>query len=279
MEPELTIFKNNYVQDRRDLESTDPDAFACITVDGYAAEGDDCGRTVCKVWLTMDKDLIVCWNENKYQRNKTALELVDDAKTRLYDMWNEAYAGRNATCTVTVYVYVEFDNGTATICRYAGEHDGGLSDRLPADVCGVTVSYYHKMGLNPVKAYPVTQAAYDAYIKAHPDHETHTVTWDSNNQEDGSTPSVPVSVQGNRVAVIRSSAVRDVQYAAVPDAPLEDDSAWLDMDEAEIFLGIFPGSADEAKAAAADYACTDPANIRLIDIPQDNTTGPDPAGL
>lgn len=279
MEPELTIFKSNYVQDRRDLQSTDPGAFACIAIDGYASEGDDCGRTICNVWLTMDKDLIVCWNENRYQRNKTALELVDDARTRLYDMWNDAYADHTTICTVTVHVYVEFDDGTATICRYAGEHDGGLSDRLLADVCGVTVAYYHKLGLHPVKAYTVTQKAYDAYIEAHPDHETHTVTWDDNDQNNDGTQSAPAPAQENYVAVIRSSAVRDTQYAAVPDAPLEDDSAWLDLDEAEIFLGIFPGSADEAKTAAADYAGTDPANIRLIDIPQNTAARPDSAHL
>lgn len=69
------------------------------------------------------------------------------------------------------------------------------------------------------------------------------------------------------VAVIRASAVRDVQHAVVSDAEPSDDGAWADDPEAEIFLGFFNGT--DALAEAARYGCTVPENVRLIPIPKD----------
>ncbi len=68
-------------------------------------------------------------------------------------------------------------------------------------------------------------------------------------------------------AVIRTSAVRDAQYAVVTDADPADDGAWEDDPEAEIFLGFFRGA--DALDQAAKYGRTAPKNVRLIPVPED----------
>lgn len=71
----------------------------------------------------------------------------------------------------------------------------------------------------------------------------------------------------NWIALIKSSAVRDVQYATQPDAELTDDNAWLDMPNAEIFLQVYKGMTEsQARERAAAYAQVHPDNIRLIQI-------------
>lgn len=69
------------------------------------------------------------------------------------------------------------------------------------------------------------------------------------------------------VAVIKSSAVRDVQFAKTADAGPLDDDAWADLPEAEIYAGTFTcGSEADARAAGASYAGTVKENIRVIPI-------------
>lgn len=67
--------------------------------------------------------------------------------------------------------------------------------------------------------------------------------------------------------MINSKAVRDVQVAKTADPDPLDDAAWVDLTEAEVYLGIFHGP--DARTRAAAYGCTDEANIRLIrvDVP------------
>ena len=68
----------------------------------------------------------------------------------------------------------------------------------------------------------------------------------------------------NYVAVIRPAAVRDVQFATTVNTdPMSDE--WEDLEEAEVYLGVFGGmSTEQVLQAAARYGRTDPANIRLI---------------
>lgn len=67
------------------------------------------------------------------------------------------------------------------------------------------------------------------------------------------------------VAVIRSDAVRDVQYAPQRNPnPASDD--WRDADLAEIFLGIYHMSYEAAMTQAAQYAGIDPDNIALYSV-------------
>lgn len=172
MNNNLVSFEDTYLQDRVSLQQTDPDAFACITIDGYPANEDAPGQTVCQVWMSMHGDIITSWSHNGYRLNTTVLELIQKAKTRLRTMFAEA-------------------NQTK-----AGDSN---------------------------KAY---------------------------------------------IAVLKSSAVRDVQYAAKPDAELLDDDAWNDLPDAEIYLGVYAGLQQAALQNVAEHACTDPANIRLIPIQQ-----------
>ncbi len=69
---------------------------------------------------------------------------------------------------------------------------------------------------------------------------------------------------GRYVALVASGAVRDVQVASRYDAELIDDDAWHDCRDAEVFLDIYEGTEAQCRAKAAEYARTDPRNIRLI---------------
>lgn len=71
---------------------------------------------------------------------------------------------------------------------------------------------------------------------------------------------------GRFVAVMKSSAARDTQFAVVPDADPADDGAWRDEPEAQPYLGIYSGTRDQCLADAARYADVDPANVRLIPV-------------
>lgn len=69
------------------------------------------------------------------------------------------------------------------------------------------------------------------------------------------------------IALIKSSAVRDVQFARTVDPDPLDDSAWGDLPEAEVFLKIINADTPEAAAEeAAEYGMTAEENIRLIAI-------------
>lgn len=67
------------------------------------------------------------------------------------------------------------------------------------------------------------------------------------------------------VAVLKSHAVRDVQFCTNRDCDPEDDDSWQDLPDGEVFLGIFAGP--RALDEAAAYGLTDPANVRLIPVP------------
>lgn len=68
------------------------------------------------------------------------------------------------------------------------------------------------------------------------------------------------------IAVVKPSAVRDVQICTKsdtdPTCDLEDD--WYDMDDAEVYLGVFYGK--DAAKQAAKFANTTEDNIRLIPV-------------
>lgn len=64
-------------------------------------------------------------------------------------------------------------------------------------------------------------------------------------------------------AVIRSGAVRDVQFCRTEDTgPISND--WEDLESAEVWLGFFrdPGALEKAAA----YGRTVPENVRLIPV-------------
>lgn len=68
------------------------------------------------------------------------------------------------------------------------------------------------------------------------------------------------------IAVVKSSAVRDVQICTKSDADLtcDWDNDWYDMKDAEIYLGVFYGK--DAAKQAAKFANTTEDNIRLIPV-------------
>ena len=67
------------------------------------------------------------------------------------------------------------------------------------------------------------------------------------------------------VAVVKSSAVRDVQVDAGYCSEHGDEDKWQDMNDVEIYAGVFSGAdKTEALSRAAAFMLTDERNIRLI---------------
>lgn len=84
-------------------------------------------------------------------------------------------------CEITVYPYIEFDDETAVICKYTGEHAvDGLNPRLPMRVCRIIAEQYRKTGKNPTGCRPVGKRAYERFMETHPDGTLATVAWDEN---------------------------------------------------------------------------------------------------
>lgn len=181
MKDDYVSFENNFVQTRTELGCDNPEAFACITIDGFPASDDDAeGTVICEVWMTVHKDVIVSWHHNGYRMHESVLELVEASKNQLYDMWNEQHDDPNARCVISVYPYIEFADGTAVICSYSGEHAGGISDRLPMDVCKAAAEGYRKMGLEPVTWRPVSKHDYNAFVRTCSEKPTVRIEWDEN---------------------------------------------------------------------------------------------------
>ena len=71
-----------------------------------------------------------------------------------------------------------------------------------------------------------------------------------------------------RIAVIKSDAVRDVQCSCKVDADPLDDDAWMDMHDAQIFLGVFKGPNEiSILKEAAQYAGIPIENVLIGKMP------------
>lgn len=75
----------------------------------------------------------------------------------------------------------------------------------------------------------------------------------------------PVSEPKARVyvAVVKASAVRDVQMDRFDGSDPMDDASWTDVPDAELYAGTYRGTEAEAVARAAEYMETHPSNILL----------------
>lgn len=87
----LISFENNYICTAEDLGPENPDAFGCVSIDGFPADEEGQGEVVCQVWMTRHKDVIVVWTNNGYRNNPAVLELVEDSKRQLDELWAAAH--------------------------------------------------------------------------------------------------------------------------------------------------------------------------------------------
>ena len=92
--PKLVSFENTFYQDALQLEDDNPDAFGCITIDGYPEDDDASGAVVAQVFITTKGQLITAWSRNDLRLNKSVLELIADAKRRLMEDWKADNAPR-----------------------------------------------------------------------------------------------------------------------------------------------------------------------------------------
>lgn len=71
------------------------------------------------------------------------------------------------------------------------------------------------------------------------------------------------------IAIIEPSAVSGVEICRGSAYIINDATSWEPLEEASIYLGIFAGTNEaEIKQRAAEYGCTHPDNIKLIDANQ-----------
>lgn len=68
------------------------------------------------------------------------------------------------------------------------------------------------------------------------------------------------------IAVIKSCAIHDVQVCTDTNHDPTNEDAWEDVNDAEVYLGIFDGPEADALQNAAVFGRTDPYNIQLIAI-------------
>ncbi len=68
------------------------------------------------------------------------------------------------------------------------------------------------------------------------------------------------------IAVLQSLAVRDAQFCTTRNIEWDSED-WQDCRNPEIYLGTWFGTHEAVRKRAAEYGCTAPENIRLIELP------------
>ena len=86
-----TYFENTYIQNENDLVYDNPDAIACITIDGYASKDDDDdeGEVIAELYLTKHGDIIISWHDNAYRSNDAMKEIIAENKKMLKKIASE----------------------------------------------------------------------------------------------------------------------------------------------------------------------------------------------
>ena len=86
-----TYFENTYIQNENDLVYDNPDAIACITIDGYASKDDDDdeGEVIAELYLTKHGDIIISWHDNAYRSNDAMKEIIKKKKKMLKKIASE----------------------------------------------------------------------------------------------------------------------------------------------------------------------------------------------
>lgn len=86
-----TYFENTYIQNENDLVYDNPDAIACITIDGYASKDDDDdeGEVIAELYLTKHGDIIISWHDNAYRSNDAMKEIIAESKKMLKKIASE----------------------------------------------------------------------------------------------------------------------------------------------------------------------------------------------
>ena len=68
----------------------DDDLFAGITIDGWQTDDDDeQGCVIATVLMSKHRDLLVTWHDNSVRMDKTVNDVIQDAKRKLINLWDE----------------------------------------------------------------------------------------------------------------------------------------------------------------------------------------------
>lgn len=88
-----TYFKNTYVQNQTNLQYDNPDAIACITIDGYTNETDknDEGEVIAEIYMTKNGDIITAWRNNAYSLIDAVKNIIEQSKDTLRKMYNDTW--------------------------------------------------------------------------------------------------------------------------------------------------------------------------------------------
>lgn len=77
----LVSFENTFFETENELRDENPDAVAKISIDGYPADENRAGRTVCELFITKHGDIVTAWRERRYKDD--IAELVEASKAEL----------------------------------------------------------------------------------------------------------------------------------------------------------------------------------------------------
>lgn len=162
---DLVFFENNYVQSSDDFAPEDlgPDTpktavLGCVTIDGYTADSDT-GEVVCEVYMMATRDVIISWHNNGYRLNSQVKELIQNS----INVLNKQNPETNVPYTLHVFPKIEFDNNTAVICKYSGEH---TRPPKPSDIDVIVEAVkksYEAAGMTVTAACPVSETAYKLF--------------------------------------------------------------------------------------------------------------------
>lgn len=89
MRNDLVSFENNYILTKKDFWESEGDIVASITIDGYPEDENEPGEVVAVVYITTHEDYVVHWVNRIYQFTPQVLELVDESKKILKEIYSQ----------------------------------------------------------------------------------------------------------------------------------------------------------------------------------------------
>lgn len=87
MRNDLVSFENNFVQTKEAFWESEGDIVASVTIDGYPEDENEPGEVIAIVYITAHGDYVVGWVNRIYQWTPQVIELIDESKKILKEIY------------------------------------------------------------------------------------------------------------------------------------------------------------------------------------------------
>lgn len=87
MRNDLVSFENNFVLTKKDFWENDGDIVASVTIVGYPEDENELGEVIAVVYITTHGDYVVHWANRIYQFTPQVLEMVEESKQILKEIY------------------------------------------------------------------------------------------------------------------------------------------------------------------------------------------------